>query len=200
MIEIEVKIPFNDRIRNQLLQYKVETIGEQSFTDVYYEDENYSLTTRNIWLRQRNDIWELKLPRSLSFNNNQQIQQQNNDVRAYKEVFELKDLYIELSSVLIDQKIIDQCFSSMTHLNKNKRINDLLTPDQCMLGTVFLFRELIDNSTKYTKDYQSYITVRGNSNKNTAKEIFKKIDLLVYCKQSFIFNFEIDFHSNLELE
>ena len=30
--------------------------------DVYYDDKKYALTTKDIWLRNRNGIWELKYP------------------------------------------------------------------------------------------------------------------------------------------
>ncbi|CAG8443373.1 11451_t:CDS:1 [Ambispora leptoticha] len=37
---------------------------DQKFTDVYYDDKerNYPLTTNDIWLRQRDEIWECKCP------------------------------------------------------------------------------------------------------------------------------------------
>ena len=38
------------------------TIGTKSFTDVYYDTSGCALTRRDIWLRCRDDAWELKLP------------------------------------------------------------------------------------------------------------------------------------------
>jgi len=39
-----------------------ECIGEKRFTDVYFDTAACVLTRRDIWLRQRGDGWELKLP------------------------------------------------------------------------------------------------------------------------------------------
>ncbi|KAJ1453182.1 CYTH-like domain-containing protein [Pelagophyceae sp. CCMP2097] len=37
-------------------------LGSVSFTDTYYDTPDCCLTTRDIWLRQRDDNWELKVP------------------------------------------------------------------------------------------------------------------------------------------
>lgn len=61
MIEVEKKFALTEEERERLLD-SAELIAEKSFTDAYYDDEKYSLTTQDIWLRQRDGDWELKIP------------------------------------------------------------------------------------------------------------------------------------------
>jgi thiamine-triphosphatase len=47
---------------------KVGFLSEKTFTDVYYDNHsaNYPLTSDDIWLRQRDDMWECKTPVNLT--------------------------------------------------------------------------------------------------------------------------------------
>jgi hypothetical protein len=59
--EIERKFLVNP----QILEYcKAYSLSEKQlkFTDTYYDDKLYSLTTKDMWLRERNNNWELKVP------------------------------------------------------------------------------------------------------------------------------------------
>jgi len=64
MIEVERKFAPPDLVQ---LARRVEELGgkrvsEASFTDVYFDTPDCALTRRDIWLRRRDDEWELKLP------------------------------------------------------------------------------------------------------------------------------------------
>ena len=61
MIEIEKKVRLDEK---QLLELSKEgkLLGEKSFMDTYYDTADYKLTTQNIWLRERNSKFELKVP------------------------------------------------------------------------------------------------------------------------------------------
>lgn len=48
---------------------KWEYQGEKVFTDIYFDTHNYALTTRDIWLRQRDNSFECKVPLPSSRNN-----------------------------------------------------------------------------------------------------------------------------------
>ena len=39
-----------------------ELLSEKTFTDVYFDDENYAITKKDMWLRKRGDSFELKVP------------------------------------------------------------------------------------------------------------------------------------------
>ncbi len=61
MIEIEKKFILTPEQEKSLTE-GAEFLGEKKFTDVYYDDDNFSLTKKDIWLRQRDEKFELKLP------------------------------------------------------------------------------------------------------------------------------------------
>jgi len=45
--------------------------GQKSFKDIYYEFPNDLLSTRGIWVRQRNDVWQAKIRQGGDFANSQ---------------------------------------------------------------------------------------------------------------------------------
>jgi adenylate cyclase class IV len=61
IIEIEKKFILTKKQEDALLK-GAEFLGEKKFTDIYYDDEKFSLSTKDIWLRKRADKFELKVP------------------------------------------------------------------------------------------------------------------------------------------
>lgn len=61
MIEVEKKFILKDEDIDRLTQ-GAEFISEKTFTDTYYDTVDFSLTTKDMWLRQRGDRFELKVP------------------------------------------------------------------------------------------------------------------------------------------
>ena len=68
MIEVEKKFIFTPEQEKALIE-GAEFLGEKKFTDVYYDDDNFSLTKKDIWLRGRDGKFELKLPMNESIEN-----------------------------------------------------------------------------------------------------------------------------------
>ncbi|MBX4200917.1 CYTH domain-containing protein [Candidatus Parcubacteria bacterium] len=66
MIEIEKKFILTPEQEKSLIE-GAEFLGEKQFTDIYYDDNNFSLTKKDIWLRERDSKFELKLPMNESF-------------------------------------------------------------------------------------------------------------------------------------
>src|SRR3990167_7926273 len=62
MIEVEKKFSLSEAEKRRLTE-GAEFLGERIMRDVYYDSPDWSLTTKDIWLRERNGAWELKLPR-----------------------------------------------------------------------------------------------------------------------------------------
>lgn len=60
-IEVEKKFALSEEQEKKLLD-GAEFLGEKKFTDVYYDDARHSLTTKDIWLRDREGRFELKAP------------------------------------------------------------------------------------------------------------------------------------------
>jgi adenylate cyclase class IV len=65
MIEVEKKFILTDEQKKKLLD-GAEILGQKKFTDTYYDDANYSLTKRDLWLRSREGRFELKIPMNAS--------------------------------------------------------------------------------------------------------------------------------------
>lgn len=61
MIEVEKKFVL-ERDELERLIKDARFITQKEFTDVYYDDNNYSLTTKNMWLRSRAGKFEFKCP------------------------------------------------------------------------------------------------------------------------------------------
>lgn len=61
MIEVEKKFNFTESDTARLIK-GAEFLGEKVFTDTYYDTDNFSLTSKDKWLRSRGNKFELKLP------------------------------------------------------------------------------------------------------------------------------------------
>jgi len=79
MFEVEKKFSLGvDQVERivDVSEYK----GEKKFTDTYFDDDNFSLTRRDIWLRERSGKYELKLPINASgFGFNTYEEEENED-------------------------------------------------------------------------------------------------------------------------
>ena len=61
MIEVEKKFKLDN---NQLARIEklAKFVSKKTFTDSYFDDEKYSLTSRDVWLRKRGNDFEMKIP------------------------------------------------------------------------------------------------------------------------------------------
>jgi len=60
-IEVEVKFKFNPNVEYPIIK-KASFVKEKKFTDIYFDTNKYALTTKDIWLRQRDQDYECKIP------------------------------------------------------------------------------------------------------------------------------------------
>ncbi len=61
MFEVEKKFILTKE-QEKALTEGAQFLGEKKFTDIYYDDLNYILTGQDLWLRQRDGKFELKIP------------------------------------------------------------------------------------------------------------------------------------------
>lgn len=63
-IEVEKKFepPSIGELEQLVKRHGGQELGKVAFTDVYYDDTEYSLVSTDTWLRRRENIWELKVP------------------------------------------------------------------------------------------------------------------------------------------
>ncbi|MBU2540122.1 CYTH domain-containing protein [Patescibacteria group bacterium] len=83
MIEVEKKFILTNEQEKALID-GAEFLGGKKFTDIYYDDSNYSLTSKDIWLRSRDNRFELKIPMNVC------IEDRVSD--QYKEIENDKDI------------------------------------------------------------------------------------------------------------
>lgn len=60
MIEVEKNFIISEQYKKQLAR-DAEFLSERVFTDIYYDTENFLLTSQDKWLRSREGVFELKL-------------------------------------------------------------------------------------------------------------------------------------------
>ena len=61
MIEVERKFKLDEAEKESLLAGAI-FVGEKTFTDAYFDTEDFTLSKNNIWLRKRDKEFQLKLP------------------------------------------------------------------------------------------------------------------------------------------
>ncbi len=61
MIEVEKNFDLRPGDKERLIE-NAEFVGRKSFTDVYFDTPDFSLTSRDYWLRTRDGKFELKVP------------------------------------------------------------------------------------------------------------------------------------------
>ncbi len=89
-IEVECKFRFNEDTERRIRKAG-SSLGSKEFTDVYWDTNGFALTTRDMWLRERNTKWELKLP--LSFDGQEQT------VDVYDELHGLEKIQAHLAQL-----------------------------------------------------------------------------------------------------
>ncbi|MGH2612160.1 MAG: CYTH domain-containing protein [Rhabdochlamydiaceae bacterium] len=97
-----------------------EFLGEKKFTDTYYDDLNYSLTTKDIWFRNRDRKFELKLPMNVSIEERVSDQYKEiEDEREIKQYFKF-DNNGSLPELLENRKYVAFCIITTTRRKYKK--------------------------------------------------------------------------------
>lgn len=108
MIEVEKKFILTEK-EEKSLTAGAEFLGEKTFIDIYYDDENYSLTGKDIWLRKRSGRFELKIP--LNLNIKERISDQYREIENDEDILKYFNTNINgsLETFLIDNKYFAFC-------------------------------------------------------------------------------------------
>ncbi|KKP97476.1 MAG: hypothetical protein US25_C0002G0021 [Candidatus Moranbacteria bacterium GW2011_GWE1_36_7] len=91
MFEVEKKIILSESDIVRLIEGG-KFLSEKTFTDVYYDTEEFALTKNDIWLRKRGDDFDLKLPMHLGDNNFSQQYQEIEGEEKIREIFAIAKL------------------------------------------------------------------------------------------------------------
>ena len=107
MIEIEKGFFLNKDSRERLLE-GAEFVSKKTFTDIYFDKKDYSLTLKDNWLRSRDGKFELKL--TLNPDWNREVDQYN-EIETDKEILEFLKLPMSenIETSLRDAKYLPFC-------------------------------------------------------------------------------------------
>lgn len=89
MIEVEKKFSLTDR-EIITLTHGADLLSSKTFTDTYYDDENYSLTRKDYWLRKRDNQYELKTPLHKSVERKTDQYEEVTDIEKIIEILKLQ--------------------------------------------------------------------------------------------------------------
>lgn len=112
MIEIEKKFVIDDNKKNQLI-LGAEFLYKKVFTDTYYDTSDFSLTSKDMWLRARDNNFELKIPASISDKGFINQYKELTDEDSIKEHLNLQGNY-PMNQLLVDKKYNPFCILTTT--------------------------------------------------------------------------------------
>lgn len=130
MIEVEKKFTLTKEQEKALID-GAEFLGEKKFTDIYYDDATFLLTKKDLWLRQRDGRFELKIPMNTSIEERMSDQyrelENNEDILKYFN----PDTNISLEKFLDEKEYKPFCKITTTRrkYKKEEFIIDLDTMD-----------------------------------------------------------------------
>ena len=91
MIEVEKKFLLTDADIEKLTR-NAQFLNERSLTDVYYDNDTFTLTGSDKWLRSRNDKFELKLP---LYDGPERLADQYDEIEEEEKIKELLEISSE---------------------------------------------------------------------------------------------------------
>ena len=127
--EIERKFPCTPAIL-QYCKSNAVSSREISMSDVYFDNQSFGLTTRDMWLRQRNNTLELKSPMSSTVINESDKEETLVGLDFYKESTDLS----EIANILHNTADITVKFNENT-TNMDEVISSLSTAGVVPFGT-----------------------------------------------------------------
>ena len=116
MIEIEKKFPYTKEIEERLIA-DAEFLHEIVNNDTYFDSETYSLTTKDYWLRKRNDRFELKVPMH-------ELGGKGSKVEHYKELEADEEIQQELdldTSIAIEEALANAGYKPFANIQTTRR-------------------------------------------------------------------------------
>ena len=112
VIEVERKFTFSDDTEQKIKEMGGELLQHKTFSDVYYDTSDFTLTLSDHWLRCRNKEWQLKCP--------PENRQKDTMTAQYAEHIDQNEI-IDIVSKLLN----------VTNLDKNLSLADLVRETQC---------------------------------------------------------------------
>lgn len=173
MIEIEKKFILTKKQEKNLIK-DADFLGEKKFTDIYYDNSNFSITTKDIWLRERDGKFELKLPINIS------IKERTSD--QYRELEDECDIlkYFNADNKSVKDFLSEKgyrpfCIITTTR-KKYKKNNFNIDLDIMDFGyTLAEIEYMINDNLEIEKATQSITSFAIKHNINTSTAIYGKV-------------------------
>lgn len=110
MIEVEKNFDLREGEKEKLIEGAT-FIGRKEFTDVYYDDNDLTLSLKDYWLRTRDGKWELKVP----LNKDKEIDRKTDQ---YRELDTDEDISIELgcSGINLYKELTEKGFAPLAKI------------------------------------------------------------------------------------
>lgn len=179
--EIERKFIINQAIIDYCKQ-NAESPLEKSMCDVYFDNNNLDLTTRDMWLRQRNDELELKWPMLLEITKNKSPHTSPIALSGLDFYNESTDL-AKISSVIHETAGVAVEFGSQTEKSNDmkEKIRSLHNAGIQPFGTIITNRTRYNLNMKLPAKFRTSASSshQGGGSQDIVK-LFVDIDLVQY--------------------
>ena len=187
MIEVE-KVFILTKEQEEALIKDAEFLGEKVFTDIYYDDKSYSLTTKDLWFRQRDGKFELKVPlnKSLKERVSDQYQELESDQEILK-YFNAPDGW-RILDFLKEKSYNPFCKITTTRRKYKKEVFNI-DFDVMDFGYVSMdIEKMIDDASKMDETTESIIEFAKRHNINESEKWGKVIE---YVKRNNSVHFQV---------
>ncbi|AWP20853.1 putative thiamine-triphosphatase [Scophthalmus maximus] len=104
-VEVERKFICNAETLKTLEEIGAVCLGQRQFHDQYFDNPQFDLTLRDMWLRKRKGCWELKCP-TVAVGGTEAMSGEQSKAAAlctrYKEITSLHDIQLRVTEVIKD--------------------------------------------------------------------------------------------------
>ncbi len=136
MIEVEIKVHVTEEQKEKLLSGAT-LVAEKTFTDIYYDSSDFSLTTKGMWLRQRDKLFELKTPATKTggFNINKNIPMNEfTDPDSIAKLLSLHECYKNSFTSALKKSGYEQLYKFTNTRQTHKKDNFIIDFDHADFG------------------------------------------------------------------
>lgn len=174
MIEIEKKFILTKDQKDNLID-EAEFLGEKKFTDIYYDNADFTLTKSDIWLRERDGKFELKIPMNESIKN--RVSDQYRELDNERDILQYfrSGINKSLADFLNQSRYEPFCFITTTR-KKYKKNNFSIDLDSMDFGyQIAEIEYMTDDESKIQESTESIITFAKKHYINTDAVVRGKV-------------------------
>lgn len=169
--EIERKFAVSDSIVQYCERKKLQ-MKEITLIDTYYDDKEYNLTKKDMWLRERNNMWELKVP---AFDKRMKMEdEKGNGLSGIDQYLEIRD------EKEIIQRIKQQTYNLNVMITDNSPLSPRLLEE---FGGIKPFVRLKSTRKRFLLDLQLPNSLSSSQQSKSRQGFYIDIDQVEYDQQ-----------------